>query len=76
MNIPRNELICHIRLAFQVQDDILDVEADTGTLGKPQGSDIAANTITALLGMLAQSKKHKIYWHKLIKLLEAMITHQ
>lgn len=30
-----------IGLAFQVQDDILDVESDTQTLGKRQGADIA-----------------------------------
>ena len=30
-----------IGLAFQVQDDILDVESDTATLGKRQGADIA-----------------------------------
>ncbi|MED5512833.1 (2E,6E)-farnesyl diphosphate synthase [Pseudoalteromonas sp. DY56-GL22] len=48
-----------IGLAFQVQDDILDVEADTETLGKPQGSDVAANKATypALLGMAGA--KHK-----------------
>lgn len=42
-----------IGLAFQVQDDILDVEGDTATLGKPQGSDLEANKATypALLGM-------------------------
>lgn len=40
-------------LAFQVQDDILDVEADTETLGKPQGADLALNkpTYPALLGL-------------------------
>lgn len=44
-----------IGLAFQVQDDILDIESDTETLGKPQGSDEALNksTYPALLGMEA-----------------------
>ncbi len=42
-----------IGLAFQVQDDILDVESDTATLGKQQGADAARNkpTYPALLGM-------------------------
>ncbi len=40
-------------LAFQIRDDILDIEADTETLGKPQGSDLAKNksTFPALLGV-------------------------
>ncbi|GAA59265.1 farnesyl diphosphate synthase [Pseudoalteromonas sp. BSi20652] len=48
-----------IGLAFQVHDDILDVEGDTVILGKPQGSDIAANKATypALLGMLGAKEK-------------------
>jgi geranylgeranyl pyrophosphate synthase len=42
-----------IGLSFQVQDDILDVESDTATLGKQQGADIALNkpTYPALLGL-------------------------
>jgi geranylgeranyl diphosphate synthase type II len=42
-----------VGLAFQVQDDILDVESDTATLGKRQGADIALNkpTYPALLGL-------------------------
>ncbi len=43
-------------LAFQVQDDLLDIEGDTETIGKPQGSDAARAkpTYPALLGLLAQ----------------------
>lgn len=40
-------------LAFQIRDDILDIEGDTKTLGKPQGSDLEKNksTFPALLGL-------------------------
>lgn len=46
-------------LAFQVQDDILDVEGDTYTLGKPQGSDEGnhKSTYPALLGLDAAKQK-------------------
>lgn len=42
-----------IGLAFQVQDDILDIVGDTATLGKPQGSDLAheKSTYPALIGI-------------------------
>ncbi|RMA82411.1 polyprenyl synthetase family protein [Umboniibacter marinipuniceus] len=42
-----------IGLAFQIQDDILDVTSDTDTLGKPQGSDIRNDkpTYVSLLGL-------------------------
>jgi len=42
-----------IGLAFQIQDDILDIESDTQTLGKPQGSDHEQNkpTYPSLLGL-------------------------
>ncbi len=53
-----------IGLAFQIRDDILDVEADTETLGKPQGSDQARNkpTYTSLLGLEgARQKARKLH---------------
>jgi farnesyl diphosphate synthase len=42
-----------IGLAFQVQDDILDVEGDVAVIGKPPGSDQARGlpTYTALAGL-------------------------
>ncbi len=48
-----------IGLAFQVQDDILDVEADTETLGKTQGADQALNkpTYPSLLGLDSAKSK-------------------
>jgi len=47
-----------IGLSFQIRDDILDIEADTDTLGKPQGADIARNksTYPSLLG-LSEAKR-------------------
>ncbi|PJE78386.1 Farnesyl diphosphate synthase [invertebrate metagenome] len=42
-----------IGLAFQVQDDILDVTAETQTIGKPQGADAELNkpTYVSILGL-------------------------
>ncbi|MCY0967203.1 (2E,6E)-farnesyl diphosphate synthase [Parathalassolituus penaei] len=48
-----------IGLAFQVQDDILDIESSTEVLGKTQGADIALNkpTYPALLGLEGARQK-------------------
>jgi len=54
----------HIGLAFQIQDDILDVEGDTATLGKSQGADQALNkpTYPALLSLQgAKDKAHSLH---------------
>jgi len=48
----------HLGLAFQITDDLLDVEGDAALMGKTPGSDAARNKMTypALLG-LAQSRE-------------------
>lgn len=58
-NAPKDEydnmmIFAHaIGLAFQVQDDILDITSTTEELGKPQGSDLESNksTYPQLLGL-------------------------
>lgn len=49
----------NIGLAFQVQDDILDVTSNTATLGKRSGSDEKLNksTYPALLGLTVAQQK-------------------
>jgi farnesyl diphosphate synthase/geranylgeranyl diphosphate synthase type II len=62
-----------IGLAFQVQDDILDVTGDTATIGKQQGADIARNkpTYVSLLGLdAARAKADEL--HR--KALDALVT--
>ncbi len=49
----------HIGIAFQIQDDILDIEGDENVIGKPVGSDVdnSKSTYPAILG-LAGAKAH------------------
>lgn len=53
-----------IGLAFQIQDDVLDQIADTATLGKTAGKDVAQNksTFPSLLGLeQAQQRAHALF---------------
>ena len=54
-----------VGLSFQIVDDILDVVADTATLGKTQGADIALDkpTYPALLG-LEGARRHAAETHE------------
>ncbi|MCZ6802422.1 MAG: (2E,6E)-farnesyl diphosphate synthase [Proteobacteria bacterium] len=60
-------------LAFQIKDDILDIESDTETLGKPQGSDMAMNkpTYPNLLGLDGAKQAANDLHSKAIKCLDA-----
>ncbi|MEF1172344.1 (2E,6E)-farnesyl diphosphate synthase [Vibrio sinaloensis] len=63
-----------IGLAFQVQDDILDVISDTETLGKPQGSDQELNksTYPALLGLEGAINKAHTLLNEALQALDAI----
>ena len=57
----------HLGIAFQIQDDILDVYGDPTTFGKTIGGDICANKRTALLITAmettdAESKAELLQW--------------
>lgn len=61
-----------VGLAFQVQDDILDIISDTETLGKPQGSDqlLHKSTYPALLGLEGAMKKAQALLSEALQALE------
>ncbi|CAH0525100.1 (2E,6E)-farnesyl diphosphate synthase [Vibrio hippocampi] len=63
-----------IGLAFQVQDDILDIVSDTKTLGKPQGSDEqkAKSTYPALLGLDGAKQKADALFEEALSALDAI----
>ncbi len=63
-----------IGLAFQIRDDVLDVEADTGTMGKLQGADMQRNkpTYPALLGLEGAKRKARELHDKALALLDPL----
>jgi geranylgeranyl diphosphate synthase, type II len=69
----------HLGLAFQIQDDILDLEGNQDILGKPVGSDMENNksTYPALLTMAGARKALKNHTEKAKKhLLESGLNTQ
>lgn len=61
-------------LAFQVQDDILDIESDTQTLGKTRGADEAAGkpTYPSIIGMSAAKRKLNELYLEAVAALEGL----
>ena len=64
----------NIGLAFQIQDDVLNIESDVARLGKNVGTDSEQNKITypALVGMFAAKAKIKNLWSDAEKTLQKL----
>lgn len=71
---PLNSYAQAIGLGFQVQDDILDLTADTATLGKTQGADVALNkpTYPSLLGLDGARAKLNELHHQALAALDEL----
>ncbi len=63
-----------IGLAFQVQDDILDVIGDTAVIGKTQGADqaLGKSTYPALMGLENARAKAQDLYHDALGALDAL----
>lgn len=66
-----------IGLAFQVQDDILDVIGDTAVLGKNQGADqaLGKSTYPALMGLDSAQTKASDLCREALSALEILAAH-
>jgi farnesyl diphosphate synthase len=60
--IALEKYAAYIGLAFQIQDDLLDIESETAILGKPQGLDTVNNKMTypTIMGIPETRKKVQI----------------
>lgn len=68
------ECASHIGIAFQIQDDILDVVGDAGDLGKPIGSDVKNNkqTYVTLVGFNEAAKEVETRSEKALSILRSL----
>jgi len=66
-----------IGLAFQVQDDILDVIGDTAVIGKRQGADqhLGKSTYPSLLGLENAQAKARDLYQEALDTLEMLAAH-
>lgn len=61
----------HAGIAFQIKDDLLDVEGDLNLLGKPIGQD-AENNNTTFVSILGQEGAKKAMWEHYCLAMEAL----
>ncbi|SDD49940.1 Geranylgeranyl pyrophosphate synthase [Paenibacillus sp. UNCCL117] len=61
----------HAGIAFQIKDDLLDVEGDARLLGKPVGKD-AANNSSTFVSILGQEGARKEMWEHYCRAMEEL----